>query len=97
MYCRVQDEAGNIYPKIGCSGLNYISLHINLYQRGGSDLVVKHSKWVEKKVLCFLADANLLSRKYIFIYAIVLLDCNDPKVCKVTLKLLDAKTVRTVT
>ena len=56
---RVQHETGNVNSKVCCACLNYVTLHINLDQRGGSDLVVKHTKWIEQKVLSILADSNL--------------------------------------
>ena len=43
---RVQHETSNIDAKISCARFHYAALHINLDQRRGSDLVVKHAKWV---------------------------------------------------
>ena len=56
---RVQHESCHIHSKVCCACLNHVTLHINLDQRGGSDLVVKHTKWIEQKVLSILADSNL--------------------------------------
>ena len=56
---RMQHKTSNVYTKVSCTGLNYMALHINLDQRGGSDLVVKHSKWIKQKMFRLLADPNL--------------------------------------
>ena len=56
---RVQHETSNIDAKISCARFHYAALHINLDQRRGSDLVVKHAKRVEQKVLRVLANSNL--------------------------------------
>ena len=36
-----------------------ISLHVDFDQTGGSDLVVKHSKWIQQKFFSVLTQAHL--------------------------------------
>ena len=55
----MKHEPGHVDPEIGRSSLHDLTLHVDLDQAGGCDLVVQHAKGVDEKMFCVLADANL--------------------------------------
>ena len=55
----MKHEPGHVDPEIGRSSLHDLTLHVDLDQAGGCDLVVQHAKGVDEKMFCVLTDANL--------------------------------------
>ena len=55
----MKHEPGHVDPKIGRSSLHDLTLHVDLDQAGGCDLVVQHAKGIDEKMFCVLTEANL--------------------------------------
>ena len=56
---RMEHESSDVDAEVCRSGLYHASLHVHLNQTGGCDLVVKHPKRIEQKVLSILTNTNL--------------------------------------